>query len=99
MVVDLVCNEYWDYIVFYSVGNWYFFFFGWVYGVGMLIGMFVEMFVVFLNCNVGGCEYVVVYVEINVIVWMCELFGFFDMVGGIFVSGILMVNLFGLMMV
>lgn len=80
----------------YPLGNTHPRFWGWVTGTGTPLGMLAEMLAAGMNSNVGGAEHIATYVELQVIDWFKEVFGFPRDSSGILVSGASIANLLGL---
>jgi aromatic-L-amino-acid/L-tryptophan decarboxylase len=80
----------------YQLGNLHPRFWGWVMTTGSPLGMLAEMLTGGLTTQMGGGEHSGVYVELQVLDWFKELFGYPSTAGGILVSGASMANLVGL---
>lgn len=81
----------------YAIGNAHPGFMGWVQGGGTPVGMLAEMLAAGLNANVGGRDQIPVEVERQILRWVCELFGFPETAGGLFVTGSSMANFIGML--
>jgi len=80
----------------YPTGNIHPRFWGWVMGNGTVTGMLAEMLAAGFNPNQGGGAQAGNLVEIQVISWCKEMFGFPPSASGLLVSGGSMANLVGL---
>lgn len=80
----------------YPWGNIHPRFWGWVAGTGTPLGMLAEMLAAGFNPNVWGGNHVAGYVEVQVLNWLKEIFGFPTTASGLLVSGGSMANLIGL---
>jgi hypothetical protein len=80
----------------YPWGNIHPRFRGWVAGTGTPLGMLAEMLAAGFNSNVWGGNHVAGYVEVQVLNWLKEIFGFSTTASGLLVSGGSMANLLGL---
>lgn len=81
----------------YAVGNAHPGFFGWVHGGGTGVGMLAEMLAAGLNANLGGRDQMPVELELQVVRWMADLFGFPPTASGLFVTGTSMANMIALL--
>jgi glutamate/tyrosine decarboxylase-like PLP-dependent enzyme len=88
-----VYREFSDLIAPYATGNVHPGFMGWVHGGGSAVGMLAEMLAAGLNANLGGRDHIPIEVELQIVQWMREMFGFPAGASGIFVSGTSMANL------
>jgi glutamate/tyrosine decarboxylase-like PLP-dependent enzyme len=80
----------------YPTGNIHPRFWGWVMGNGTVSGMLAEMLAAGFNPNQGGGAQAGNLVELQVISWCKEIFGFPPSASGLLVSGGSMANLVGL---
>ena len=71
-------------------------FFGWVQGNGTPLGMMADMLASGLDAHLAGYEQAPFYVEVKVVDWFRELFGFPQGTTGLMLSGATMANLTGL---
>ena len=81
----------------YAAGNAHPGFMGWVQGGGTPVGMLAEMLAAGLNANLGGRDQIPLEVERQVLRWVCELFGFPENAGGLFVTGTSMATLIAIL--
>lgn len=70
----------------YSLGNRHPSFWGWVMGAGTPVGVLGDMLASAMNTNAGGFEQSSVYVELQVIDWFKEVFGFPKEASGLLVT-------------
>jgi aromatic-L-amino-acid/L-tryptophan decarboxylase len=84
------------YVQPYLKGNTHPRFWGWVEGTGTPFGMLAELLAAGLNPNVNFGEQSPVYVELQVLDWFKEMFGYPAEAGGLLVSGGSVANLIGL---
>src|SRR5215216_4952740 len=89
-------QDFLQYVQPYLKGNIHPCFWGWVEGTGTPFGMLAEMLAAGLNPNVNFGEQSPVYVELQVLDWFKEMFGYPAEAGGILVSGGSVANLIGL---
>ena len=80
----------------YPTGNIHPRFWGWVMGTGTPFAMLGDMLAAGININQGGGNQVGGLVEMQLIHWFRDLFGFPSTAGGLLVSGGSMANLIGL---
>ena len=95
--LDAVYAEFADVIAPYAAGNIHPGFMGWVQGGGTAVGMLAEMLAAGLNANLGGRDHMPVGVELQIVAWMRELFGFPDTATGLFVTGTSIANFIALL--
>ncbi|MEO1330857.1 MAG: pyridoxal-dependent decarboxylase [Pseudomonadota bacterium] len=81
----------------HATGNTHPRFFGWVHGTGLADGLLAAMVEAAMNSNCGGRDHAALYVERQVISWMCGLFGFGERASGVLVSGASMATLYALL--
>ena len=81
----------------YPFGNTHPRFWGWVLGTGTILGAFADLLAASMNSNSGGLAYHSAnYVELQVIDWFKEIFGFPKTASGLLTSGCSASNLIGL---
>jgi aromatic-L-amino-acid decarboxylase len=80
----------------YTLGNTHPRFWGWVHGSGTAGGLVAQMLGAAINANMGGRDHGPMYIERQVIQWMCELFGFPESATGIICTGTSTATLLGL---
>jgi glutamate/tyrosine decarboxylase-like PLP-dependent enzyme len=80
----------------YPTGNIHPRFWGWVKGTGTVEGMLAELLAAAMNCNVTGFDDAATRVELQVLDWCKEVFGFPAGASGLLVSGGSEANLLGL---
>lgn len=80
----------------YQLGNTHPRFWGWVIGTGSPIGMLAAMLAAGVNPNAWGGNQVAGHVELQVLRWLKEAFGFPRDASGLLVSGASMANLLAL---
>ncbi|MDX8405759.1 MAG: pyridoxal-dependent decarboxylase [Mariprofundus sp.] len=85
--LDVLHDEFMQYIQPYAVGNRHPGFMGWVHGGGTPVGMLAEMLAGGLNANLGGRNQIPLEVERQVISWMRDLFGFPESASGVLTTG------------
>lgn len=83
-------------ILHYPMGNQHPRFWGWVMTSGTALGAIAEFLNGATTVQMGGGEHGALYVEMQVIEWFKELFGYPKDAGGVIVSGGSMANLTGL---
>ncbi|MFW9778719.1 MAG: pyridoxal phosphate-dependent decarboxylase family protein [Candidatus Heimdallarchaeota archaeon] len=91
-----VYQEFRDNILPYALGNIHPRFWGWVIGTGTPVGVLAEMLKAGMNPNLGGGDHSANYIEMQVVEWMKEIFGFPRDASGILTTGGSMANLVGL---
>ena len=91
-----VYQEFVDKIQPYAMGNTHPRFWGWVIGTGTPLAMLAEMLAAGLNINMGGGNSAGMHVEVQVLEWCKQMFGFPAQGSGLLVSGASMANLVGL---
>ena len=94
--VEEAYQEFVDNILPYPLGNIHPRFWGWVMGGGTPFGVLAEMLAATMNPNLGGGDHVANNVELQVLDWFKEIFGFPKSASGLLVSGGSMANLVGL---
>ena len=94
--VDEVYNQFKQNVLAYPMGNPHPRFWGWVMGNGTPLGMMADMLAAGLNPNMGGGDHAGSLVELQVIDWCKEMFGYPPDASGLLVSGGSMANLVGL---
>lgn len=94
--LESIYQDFLENIMPYQLGNTHPRFWGWVIGTGSATGMLAEMLASAMNPNVAGGDQIANYVEVQVIDWCKEMFGFPVDASGILVSGASMANLVGL---
>jgi len=94
--VESIYADFKSNILPYPTGNIHPRFWGWVMGNGTASAMLADMLSSGININQGGGNQAGNLVEVQVIEWFKELFGFPKDAGGIVVSGGSMANLIGL---
>ena len=92
-----VHEEFMRYILPFAAGNAHPGFMGWIHGAGTPVGLVAEMLAAGLNANLGGRDHIPIEVERQVTAWMRKLFGFPDSATGLFVTGVSMANLIGVL--
>jgi aromatic-L-amino-acid decarboxylase len=80
----------------YPMGNIHPRFWGWVMGNGTPFTVMAELLAATMNPNMGGGDHGGNYVEIQVLEWLKEMFGYPAEASGLLVSGASMANLVGL---
>lgn len=80
----------------YALGNRHPRFWGWVIGGGTPVGVLGDMLAASMNTNAGGFEQSSVYVELQVVEWFKEVFGFPPEATGLLVTSGSAANLTGL---
>lgn len=80
----------------YALGNRHPRFWGWVIGGGTPVGVLGDMLASAMNTNAGGFEQSSAYVELQVIDWFKEIFGFPEDASGLLVTSGSAANLTGL---
>lgn len=90
--VNDVYEEFKEKILPYRMGNIHPRFWGWVIGTGSVFGSYGEFLNSIMNSNLGGGDHSPVYIELQVLNWMKELFGFPKTSSGLLVSGGSMAN-------
>jgi glutamate/tyrosine decarboxylase-like PLP-dependent enzyme len=80
----------------YPMGNIHPRFWGWVMGNGTPFAAMAELLAATMNPNMGGGDHGANYVEIQVLDWLKEMFGYPAEASGLLVSGASMANLVGL---
>ena len=94
---EAIYDEYLQYIQPYGLGNNHPRFWGWVGGTGTVIGALAEFLVAATNTPSGAFSYMSPnYVEIQVLNWFKEMFGFPLDASGLLTSGCSASNLIGL---
>jgi glutamate/tyrosine decarboxylase-like PLP-dependent enzyme len=88
--------EYLETILPYSIGNQHPRFWGWVMTSGTALGMLAQMLDGATTAQLGGAEHANLYVELQVLDWFKELFGYPLEASGVLVSGGSMANMVGL---
>ena len=73
--LDAVVAEVEQRVLPYTLGNTHPCFWGWVHGSGTPGGIVAQMLQGAINANNGGREHAPVYIERQVLRWMCDLFG------------------------
>ena len=95
-VHDVIYDDFKTKILPYPTGNIHPRFWGWVMGNGTPFAMLADMLAAGININQGGGNQVGGLVEMQLINWFKELFGFPLSAGGLLVSGGSMANLIGI---
>ena len=80
----------------YTLGNTHPRFWGWVHGSGTPGGIVAQMLQGAINANNGGREHAPVYIERQLLRWMCELFGYPAGASGLMCTGTSAATLYGL---
>ena len=80
----------------YMLGNPHPRFWGWVIGTGTPLAMLAEMLAAGINLQMGGGDSSGVHVEMQVLNWCKQMFGYPENASGLLVSGASMANLVGL---
>jgi len=80
----------------YALGNRHPRFWGWVIGGGTPVGVLGDMLASAMNTNAGGFEQSSAYVELQVVDWFKEIFGFPEDASGLLVTSGSAANLTGL---
>jgi len=93
----LVHDDFMHDILPYAVGNAHPGFMGWVHGGGNPAGMLAEMLAGGLNANLGGRDHAPIEVELQIVEWIRQLFGFPETASGLFVTGTSMANFIGVL--
>lgn len=93
---DQVYDAFKQYILPFPTGNIHPRFWGWVMGNGSSSAMLSDMLASGINLNQGGGNQIGGWVEMQVINWFKQLFGFPETASGLIVSGGSMANLIGL---
>lgn len=91
--INDVYNEFKDKILPYRLGNIHPRFWAWVNGTGTVFGSYAEFLASIMNSNLNGGEHSPIYIELQVLDWMKDLFGFLKDASGLLVSGGTMANL------
>jgi len=94
--LESVYQEFRSNIEPYSLGNRHPRFWGWVIGGGTPVGVLGDMLASAMNTNAGGFEQSSAYVELQVIEWFKEIFGFPADASGLLVTSGSAANLTGL---
>ena len=94
--IESVYEDFLNNILPYPMGNIHPRFWGWVMGNGTPFAMLAEMLAAGMNPNMGGGNHVANAVELQVIDWCKEMFGYPASASGLLVSGASMANLVGL---
>lgn len=94
--LDSVYEEFRQNIEPYALGNRHPRFWGWVIGGGTPVGILGDMLASAMNTNAGGFEQSSAYVELQVIDWFKEVFGFPENASGLLVTSGSAANLTGL---
>lgn len=89
-------DDFRQHVLPHPMGNIHPRFWGWVIGTGTPTGALAEMLAATMNPNVGGCDQGAIYVELQVLDWCKEMFGYPLESSGLLVSGGSMANLVGL---
>src|SRR5688500_13365557 len=97
--VEEVYDEFKRNVLAYPMGNPHPRFWGWVMGNGTPLGMMAEMLAAGINPNMGGGDHAGSRVELQVIDWCKEMFGYPPEASGLLLSGGSMANLIGLAVV
>jgi glutamate/tyrosine decarboxylase-like PLP-dependent enzyme len=92
-----VHQEFMRYVLPYGAGNVHPGFMGWVHGGGTPVGVVAEMLAAGLNANLGGRDHAPIEVELQIVRWMRQVFGFPETASGLFVTGTSMANLVGVL--
>lgn len=71
-------------------------FFGWVHGGGDELGVAAAIISAAMNSNTGGRDHGAVHVEVTLLAWMREVFGFGDTSSGVLTQGTSEANLLAL---
>lgn len=90
---QLIYQDFLSYILPYNKGNIHPRFFSWVQGNGTPLGMLADMLASGMNPNTTIGDHASMYVELQVIEWAKEMFGFPKEAGGVLVSGATVANL------
>lgn len=90
--LEMVYEEFFNFVLPYSGGNVHPAFMGWVQGGGNVAGMLAEMLAGALNANVGGRDQAPLEVERQIVAWMRQIFDFPLHASGLFVTGTSMAN-------
>ena len=80
----------------YTLGNTHPCFWGWVHGSGTPGGIVAQMLQGAINANNGGREHAPVYIERQVLRWMCDLFDYPGDASGLMCTGTSAATLYGL---
>ena len=94
--LDAVVAEVEQRVLPYTLGNTHPCFWGWVHGSGTPGGIVAQMLQGAINANNGGREHAPVYIERQVLRWMCELFGYPAEASGLMCTGTSAATLYGL---
>jgi len=88
-----VYDEFRQRILPFAAGNVHPGFMGWVQGGGTAVGMLAEMLAAGLNANCGGRDHSAIEIELQIVEWLRQWFGFPAGASGLFVTGTSMANL------
>lgn len=91
-----VIDEVQESVLPFTLGNTHPRFWGWVHGSGTAGGLVSQMLMAAINANMGGRDHAPMYIERQVIRWMCELYGFPESATGILCTGTSTATLLGL---
>jgi len=91
--LESIYEEYRKNVEPYAIGNRHPRFWGWVIGAGTPTGMLGDLLASAMNTNAGAFEQSSVYVEMRVVDWFKELFGFPAQATGLLVSSGSVANL------
>ena len=84
--LDAVYEEFRQNVEPYALGNRHPSFWGWVIGAGTPVGVLGDMLASAMNTNAGGFDQSSAYVELQVIEWFKEVFGFPKEASGLLVT-------------
>ena len=93
---EQVYQDFVENVLPYPMGNIHPRFWGWVMGNGTPFAVLAEMLAATMNPNMGGGDHGANYVEMQVLDWFKEMFGYPQEASGLLVSGASMANLVGL---
>ncbi|MHB8285523.1 MAG: pyridoxal phosphate-dependent decarboxylase family protein [Caulobacteraceae bacterium] len=85
--LDQVHQTFLDEILPFGGGNVHPGFMGWAQGGGAPVGMLAEMLAAGLNANLSGRDHIPIAVELEVLGWVRQMFGFPDDATGLFLTG------------
>ncbi|MEL7311355.1 MAG: pyridoxal-dependent decarboxylase [Pseudomonadota bacterium] len=94
--LGVVCDALREQVIPYPTGNAGPRFYGWVMGNGTVDGLIADMVAAGMNAHLAGYDQSASVIEAQTIRWCCELMGYPDDAGGLFVSGGTMANVIGL---
>ena len=80
----------------HTLGNTHPRFWGWVHGCGSPGGIVAQLLTGAINANMGGRDHAPIYIERQVIRWMCQLYGYPATASGILCTGTSSATLLGL---